>query len=348
VLEFESRLSQLFGGRPVRALANGTATLEVALRAAGIGPGDEVITSPITWVATANVIVAVGARPVFVEVDPRTRNMDLAATEAAITPRTRALMPVYLAGVPMPMDELYRIARAHELRVIEDAAQAIDSRWQGRRIGSFGDLVSFSFQANKNITCAEGGCLVVNTPAEAERVERLRLQGVVRTGADGMEVEYPGGKFNLTDVNATIGLHQLGQLDEITRRRAELAALYFDAADCSGLETLGIELPQRLPPAGATTNWHMFQVLLPAERLNGGRAAVMNAMRESGIGTGVHYPAVHLFSFYRQQGWRDGMLPHAERVGRSILTLPLFPAMQDSDVERVCASLAAACRSVLS
>ncbi|HEY2188787.1 MAG TPA: DegT/DnrJ/EryC1/StrS aminotransferase family protein [Caldimonas sp.] len=348
VLEFESQLSQLFGGRPVRALANGTATLEVALRAAGIGPGDEVITSPITWVATANVIVAVGARPVFVEVDPRTRNMDLTATEAAITPRTRALMPVYLAGVPTPMDELYRIARAHELRVIEDAAQAIDSRWQGRRIGSFGDLISFSFQANKNITCAEGGCLVVNSAAEAERVERLRLQGVVRTGADGMEVEYPGGKFNLTDINATIGLHQLRRLDEITRRRAELAALYFEAAERFGLEALGIELPQRLPPPGATTNWHMFQVLLPAKRLNGGRAAVMNAMREAGIGTGVHYPAVHLFSFYRQQGWRDGMLPDAERVGRSILTLPLFPAMQDDDVERVCASLAAACRSVLS
>ncbi|HEY2561132.1 MAG TPA: DegT/DnrJ/EryC1/StrS aminotransferase family protein [Caldimonas sp.] len=346
--EFESELSQLFGGRHVRALANGTATLEVALRAAGIGPGDEVITSPLTWVATGNVIVAVGARPVFVEIDPRTRNMDLAATEAAITPRTRALMPVYLAGLPMAMDELYRIARAHQLRVIEDAAQAIDSRWHGRRIGSFGDLVSFSFQANKNITCAEGGCLVVNSAEEAEQVERLRLQGVVRTGADGMDVEFPGGKFNLTDINATIGLHQLRRLDEITRRRAELATLYFDAAERAGLEALGVELPQRLSPTGATTNWHMFQVLLPAERLNGGRAAVMNAMREAGIGTGVHYPAVHLFSFYRQQGWRDGMLPHAERAGRSILTLPLFPAMDDGDVERVCAGLATACRSVLS
>jgi dTDP-4-amino-4,6-dideoxygalactose transaminase len=347
-LEFESALSQLFGGRPVRALANGTATLEVALRAAGIGAGDEVITSPITWVATANVIVAVGARPVFVDVDPRTRNMDLAATEAAITPRTRALMPVYLAGLPMPMEELYRVANARELRVVEDAAQAIDSRWQGRRIGSFGDLVSFSFQANKNITCAEGGCLVVNSPEEAERVERLRLQGVVRTGADGMDVETPGGKFNLTDINATIGLHQLARLDEFTRRRAELAALYFDAAERFGLEALGIELPERLSPNGATTNWHMFQVLLPAARLDGGRAAVMNAMRRDGIGTGVHYPAVHLFSFYRRQGWRDGMLPHAERVGRSILTLPLFPVMHDADVERVCASLATACRSLLS
>jgi len=346
-LEFESALSRLFGGRPVRALANGTATMEVALRAAGIGPGDEVITSPITWVATANVVVAVGARPVFVDVDPRTRNLDLAAAEAAITPRTRALLPVYLAGLPTAMDELYRIARAGGLRVIEDAAQAIDSRWNGQRIGSFGDLVSFSFQANKNITCAEGGCLVVNTEAEAERVERLRLQGVVRTGADGMDVEFPGGKFNLTDINATIGLHQLARLDEFTRRRAALAERYFEAAERLGLESLGIELPLRLSPTGATTNWHMFQVLLPAARLDGGRAAVMNAMRAEGILTGVHYPAVHLFSFYREQGWREGMLPHAERVGRSILTLPLFPAMRDDDAERVCASLANACRSLL-
>jgi len=348
VLEFEARLSELFAGRPVRALANGTSTMEVALRVAGIGAGDEVITAPVTWVATANVVVAVGARPVFADIDPRSRNLDLAAVEAAITPRTRAIMPVYLAGLPLPMDDLYALAKAHGLRVIEDAAQAIDSRWNGRRIGSFGDLVSFSFQANKNITCAEGGCLVVNTEAEAERVERLRLQGVVRTGFDGMDIEFPGGKFNLTDINATIGLHQLRGLDEVTRRRAELAETYFAAAERSGLASLGIELPERLSTDGARTNWHMFQVLLPADRLQGGRAAVMQAMRAANIGTGVHYPAVHLFSFYRSQGWREGMLPNAERVGRSILTLPLFPAMREADVERVCACLAATCRSLLS
>lgn len=349
VLEFESRLSQqLFEGRPVRALANGTATMEVALRVAGIGPGDEVITSPITWVATANVIVAVGARPVFVDIDPRTRNMDLAAVEAAINARTRAILPVYLAGLPVHMDHLYALARKHDLRVVEDAAQAIDSRWQERRIGSFGDLVSFSFQANKNITCAEGGCLVVNSEAEAERVERLRLQGVVRSGFDGMDVEYPGGKFNLTDINATIGLHQLQALDEITRRRAELAQRYFQAAERSGLESLGIELPLRMAKTGARTNWHMFQVVLPSDRLQGGRAAVMKAMRAANIATGVHYPAVHLFSFYRSQGWREGTLPHAERVGRSILTLPLFPAMTEADVERVCTCLAETCRGLLS
>ena len=167
--EFERTLSALFGGRPVRSFANGTGTLELSLRLAGVGAGVEVITSALTWVATANVVLAVGARPVFVDVDPRTRNIDLDALEAAIGPRTRALMPVYLSGLPVDMDRLYAIARRHGLRVIEDAAQAIDSRWNGARIGSFGDLVSFSFQANKNVTCAEGGCLVMTSEAEAER-----------------------------------------------------------------------------------------------------------------------------------------------------------------------------------
>lgn len=348
VAAFEEALSVLFGGRPVRAFSNGTATMEVALRLAGIGPGDEVITTPITWVATANVIVAVGATPVFVEIDPVTRNLDLTALEAAITPRTRAVMPVYLAGLPLDMDHLYAIARRHGLRVIEDAAQAIDSRWNGQRIGSIGDLVSFSFQANKNITCAEGGCLVLNDTAEAERAERLRLQGLVRDGVDGMDVAEPGGKFNLTDINAAIGLGQLSGLAEVTRRRTELAASYFEIAAQTGIEALGIELPPRTSATGAITNWHMFQVVLPTERLAGGRAAVMQAMREDGIGCGVHYPAVHVFSFYRSLGWRKGRLPIAERVGRGILTLPLFPAMHSGDVERVCSSLAAACKRLSS
>lgn len=347
VQAFEAALTELFDGRPVRSFANGTATMEVALRVAGIGPGDEVITTPISWVATANVVVAVGARPVFVDIDPKTRNIDLGALEAAITPRTRALMPVYLAGLPVDMDRLYAVAARHGLRVIEDAAQAIDSRWRGRRIGAFGDLASFSFQANKNITCAEGGCLVLADEGEARVAERLRLQGVVRSGADGMDVVTPGGKFNLSDIHATIGLHQLPALDRITRRRAELADVYFAAARSAGLEALGIELPPATD-AAATTNWHMFQVVLPADRLQGGRAAVMEAMRAAGIGTGVHYPAMHLFSFYRSLGWKEGMLPVAERIGRGILTLPLFPAMQSADVERVCGRLATVCKELAS
>lgn len=348
VQAFEAALSELFGGRPVRTFSNGSATMEIALRIADIGPGDEVITTPITWVATANVVLTVGARPVFVDIDPVTRNIDLDAVEAAITRRTRAIMPVYLSGLPVDMDRLYAIAKRHDLRVIEDAAQAIDSRWRGQRIGAFGDLVSFSFQANKNITTIEGGCLVMNTPEEARRAERLRLQGVIRTGMDGMDVEEPGGKFNLTDVNAAIGLAQLTSLDAITARRAELAETYFRCAAEAGLADLGIELPVPLDPAVATTNWHMFQVVLPTDRMRGGpaeaRKLVMEAMREQGVGTGVHYPPVHLFTYFRSLGWREGMLPHAERIGRGIVTLPLFPAMQAADVERVCATLSETCK----
>jgi len=343
----EERLSALFGGRPVRAFANGSATMEVALRLAGIGPGDEVITTAITWAATANVVLAVGARPVFVDIDPATRNLDLDAAEAAITPRTRALLPVYLAGLPVDMDRLYAIANRHRLRVIEDAAQAIDSRWNGARIGSLGDLVSFSFQANKNITCAEGGCLVLNTQAEAERAERLRLQGVVRSGLDGMDVDEPGGKSNLSDVHAAIALGQLDRLADITQRRAALAERYFGIAERHGWAELGIGLPPRTRTRGALTNWHMFQVVLPSERIAGGRAAVMQALKNQGIGTGVHYPALHLFSCYRRQGWSDGQLPHAERVGRGILTLPLFNGLRDSDVERVGEALTTACKRLL-
>lgn len=360
VQAFEQALSALFGGRPVRAFSNGTATMEVALRIAGVGPGDEVITTAITWVATANVIGAVGARAVLVDVDPVSRNISLDAVEAALTPRTKALLPVYLSGLPVDMARLYGIAQRHGLRVIEDAAQAIDARWidaehGNRRIGAFGDLVSFSFQANKNITCAEGGCLVLNTPAEAERAERLRLQGVVRSGSDGMDVTEPGGKFNLTDIHAAIGLAQLPHLAAITARRRALAALYFDAAARHGLAGLGLQLP--LPTLadgadGGLTNWHMFQVLLPVERMRsagapGPRAAVMDALKARGIGSGVHYPALHLFGHYRALGWREGQLPHSEAIGRSTLTLPLFPAMTDADPDRVCAALAATCKALL-
>ena len=194
VQEFERQLSAYFGGRPVRTFNSGTCTMEIALRIAGIGPGDEVITTPISWVATANVILEVGATPVFADIDPVTRNIDLDRVEAAITPRTRAIIPVYLTGLPVDMDRLYAIAEKHKLRVVEDAAQALGSMWRGKRIGAFGDLVSFSFQANKNLTTSEGGCLVLNNDEEARLAEKYRLQGVTRSGFDGMEVDVLGGK----------------------------------------------------------------------------------------------------------------------------------------------------------
>ena len=340
VAAFEAALSEYFGGRIVRTFANGTATMEVALRIAGIGPGDEVITTPISWVATSNVVLTVGAKPVFVDIDPVTRNIDLDKVEAAITPRTKAIIPVYLSGLPVDMDRLYDIARRHKLRVVEDAAQAIGSRWGDMRIGEIGDLVSFSFQANKNITTIEGGALVLNTPEEAVLAEKYRLQGVVRTGFDGMEVDLVGGKFNLTDVNAAIGLGQFAQLEAVTARRAALARRYFAAMRAADIESFGVELPVE---DFTTTNWHMFQIVLPLDRLKVDRAGFMAALKALGIGAGVHYPPIHLFKLYRELGWKPGMFPVAERIGRAIVTLPMFAGMEDSDVDRVVSAVRQLC-----
>jgi dTDP-4-amino-4,6-dideoxygalactose transaminase len=336
VKAFEAKLSEYFGGRPVRAFNSGTCTMEIALRVAGVGPGHEVITTPISWVATSNVILEVGARPVFVDIDPVTRNIDLSKIEAAITPSTRAIIPVDLAGLPVDRDRLYAIAKKRGLRVIEDAAQSFGSKWKGRRIGSFGDFVSISFQANKNITTIEGGCLVMNDEPETKLAEQYRLQGVVRTGFDGMEVEVVGGKYNLTDVAARVGLGQLPHLDAITAKRRELARAYFAALDTPALRTLGL----RLPVADfEQSNWHMFQVVLPEERLTIKRAEVMAKMHAAGIGIGLHYPAIHLFALYRRFDWKDGDFPEAEYVGRNIMTLPLFAAMTLADVTRVVTEL---------
>jgi len=340
--EFESALSDFFGGRPVRCFANGTATMKIALQVAGIGEGDEVITTPISWVATSNVILGVGAKPVFVDIDPITRNLDLSKVAAAITPKTRAIMPVYLAGLPVNMDELYSLAKQHKLRVIEDAAQAIGSTWKGQKIGSIGDLVSFSFQANKNLSTVEGGCLVFNNLDEAKLAEKLRLQGVTRQGMDGMDVDVLGGKDNLTDINAVIGLHQLKQLAQFQTKRAELARHYFatlrQEIKTAGLESLNLELP---PENFTDTNWHMFQVVLPLNQLQVDRAQVMTELKELGIGTGLHYPAINGFSLYKKLGYQVSATPIAERIGKSILTLPLFPGLTQMNVEYISKSLVA-------
>ena len=334
--EFEATLSEYFGGRPVRCFANGTATMKIALQVAGIGEGDEVITTPISWVATSNVIFGVGAKPVFVDVDPVTRNLDLNKVAAAITPKTRAIMPVYLAGLPVDMDQLYGLAKQYKLRVIEDAAQAFGSQWKDKKIGSFGDLVSFSFQANKNLSTVEGGCLVLNNDAEARLAEKFRLQGLTRQGMDGMDVDVLGGKDNLTDVNAVIGLHQLKQLPSYQARRTALARQYFDVISAelklAGLENLKLELPVE---NFSNSNWHMFQVVLPLEQLDCDRAQIMTELKDLGIGTGVHYPAITGFTLYKERGYKASDTPIAERIGRSILTLRLFPGMADEDIGRI-------------
>ena len=336
VKAFEAKLSALFGGRPVRVFNSGTCTMEIALRIAGIGPGDEVITTPLSWVATSNVILAVGARPVFVDIDPVTRHLDLNRVEAAITPATRAIIPVDLAGLPIDRDRLYAIAKKYKLRVVEDAAQSIGATWGGRRIGSFGDFTSISFHPNKNITSIEGGCLVMNDPREAKLAEQYRLQGVVRSGVDAMEVEVVGGKFNLTDVAARVGLGQLPYLEGFNAQRRELARAYFEEFETAEVRELGLGLPVA---DFTNSNWHMFQVVLPEDRLALSRAEVMTKLAAAGIGSQVHYPAIHLFAVYRKLGWKAGDFPQAEYTGRNILTLPLFPGMTRADVARVAAAL---------
>jgi dTDP-4-amino-4,6-dideoxygalactose transaminase len=330
VLEFEAQLSAFCGGRPVRVMSSATGAMEIGLALAGVGPGDEVITSPLSWVSTANVIVRAGARPVFVDVDPRTRNIDPERVEAAIGPRTRLLLPVDLAGLPADRDRLYAIAQRHRLRVLEDAAQSMGSSWGGVRIGASGDLVSISFHANKNLTTAEGGCLVLNSAEEARRCELWRLQGVERHADGGYDATLAGGKHNLTDVAACLGLGQLRRLEEFNARRAVLARRYFERFDRS----LGCELP---PEDFAHGNWHMFQIVLPGRVA---RADFIRAMHAAGIGVGVHYPAIHGLSLYRGLGFTAGVLPQAERIGGAIATLPLFPAMREQDVDRVCAQAA--------
>jgi dTDP-4-amino-4,6-dideoxygalactose transaminase len=345
VKAFEAELSKLFGGRPVRAFNSGTCTMEIALRIAGIGANaggsatDEVITSPLTWVATSNVVLETGARPVFADIDPATRNIDPGKLEAAITPRTKAVIPVDLAGLPVDRDRLRAIAEKHHLRVIEDAAQSIGAKWRGHLVGTKAaspDFVSISFHPNKNVTAIEGGCLVLNDEREARLAGQYRLQGVIRTGFDGMDVEVLGGKFNLTDVAARVGLGQLRRLDEFNAARRALARRYFELLSAPAARALGLGLP---PADFENSNWHMFQVTLPEGAGCLSRAQVMEKMHAASIGTGVHYPPVHLFTMYRKMGWKPGDFPNAERVGRTILTLPLFPAMTTADVGRVVGTL---------
>jgi dTDP-4-amino-4,6-dideoxygalactose transaminase len=332
VLKFEAALGDYLQGRSVRVMTSATAALEIALLVAGVNRDAEVILPAMSFAATANVIARVGAKPVFVDVDLGTRNIDLDRVEQAITPATRALMPVHLAGLPVDMDKLYDIARRHRLRVIEDAAHAIGSSWRGRKIGSFGDLVCFSFHPNKNMTTIEGGAIATSDPTELKLIEQHRFHGIRKDAAGNVDVLLPGGKANMSDVSARVGLGQLPHLDGFNARRRELAAMYLARlADIPGLH---------LPAKGDDGHsWHMFAPLLPLRDLRITREDFIQLMGDRKIGIGVHYPAMHLFSYYRQFGHGEGDFPNAERIGRETVTLPLFPAMTAADVDRVCTAM---------
>ena len=335
VRRFEDALSTFCGGRPVRVLTSATAAVEVALQLCGIGPGDEVITCAQSFYTVLNMIVKVGATPVFVDCDLVTRNLDLAAVETAITPRTKAIIPTHWPGSLCDLDRLYALARAHGLRVIEDAALVLGSQWKGTNVGAVGDLVTFSFHPNKNITSIEGGALVVNDDAEARRVEALRFHGITYLPDRTRDVAFPGGKFNLPDVNARIGCAQLERLPEFLAARRALAERYFQrfAADPSCL------LPPR-PVPGDGQSWNMWSVLLPLDRLQLDRRQVRDALEARGIGTGVSYEALHLSTLGRSLGGREGQHPNTERIARETVTLPLHAAMTAADVDRVCTDVA--------
>ncbi|MGH8224892.1 MAG: DegT/DnrJ/EryC1/StrS family aminotransferase [Gammaproteobacteria bacterium] len=332
VAAFESELSAYLGGRPTLTYSHATGVMEETLRALGIGPGDEVIVPDMTFAATANVVFRVGATPVLVDVDLRTRNLDAERVEAVLTERTRAVMPVHYAGLPVDLDLLYALAEAHDLRVIEDAAHAIGAAYKGRRIGSFGDVVCFSFHANKNLTTIEGAAVATADAEAFEKLRLLRFHGQEKLDDGGYDILMPANKYNLSDVSARIGRDQLTVLDERNRRRRHLAGLYFEA-----LADVGELL---LPAPGDEGHaWHMFAVCVPFDKLGSDRKTFRDALQARGIGTGVHYPALHEMKVCSPLGLRAEDFPNSERIGRETLTLPLFPEMRDEDVGRVAQAL---------
>lgn len=338
--KFEEALCAYFGGvESAQTCSSATAGLLMALLALDLEPGDEVITTPMTFAATLNCIVLAGGTPRLVDVRRGTYNIDLDQVEAAIGPRTRAIMPVHFAGLPVDMDRLYEIAGRHSLRVIEDAAHAIGAECRGRKIGSFGDTQVFSFHPNKNMTTGEGGAVVTRDPAMRRRIDLLRFHGIdreawnrfARAGSPHYDITLPGYKFNFMDIQAALGLHQLPALDGFIERRRQLVERYLEAfADCEGLE-----LPS---PAGFPVRhaWHLFAPLVMGEVAGIDRDRFMELLKERNIGTGLHYQAIHLSSFYAERyGFRRGQFPEAERISDRVVSLPLFPGLTDSDQQRV-------------
>lgn len=343
--EFEQAFTDYLGGNGLQSIAvnSATAGLHLALEALGIGPGDEVIAPTLTFTATVEVVRYLGADPVLVDVDPVTLNIDPDAIRAAITPRTKAIMPVHYAGLACRMDEILAIAHEHGLKVVEDAAHALPTTWKGQLVGQLqSDVTVFSFYANKTITTGEGGMAVTRHPKLAERMRVMRLHGMSRDAFDRFsaqtpawyyEIVAPGFKYNMTDIAAAMGVEQLARLPQFVQRRQHLAARY--QAQLAGL-------PLVLPadaPAGDAHAWHLYVVRL-APGARAGRDEIIQALSDRGIGTSVHYVPLH-----RQPYWRDryqltpARFAHAEAAYQCMLSLPLFTAMHDTDQDRVIGAL---------
>lgn len=343
VKQFEEDLKAYCGAPQVLCLTSATAGLHLVLTAMKLRPGDEVITTPMTFAATLNTIVLSGGRPVCVDVEPGTYNIDVTKVATAVTKKTRAIMPVHFAGLPVDLDPLYDIANKHGLRVIEDAAHAIGTEYKGRRIGSFGDIQVFSFHPNKNMTTGEGGCVACRDEQLAADIALLRFHGMDREawnrfgkkGSQHYEIIAPGYKYNMMDMQAALGLHQLKALDGFIDRRTQLALRYQKAF--AGWQELS--LPQA-PAYRHRHAWHLYTPLINPDAAGMDRDAFMQALKERNIGTGLHYRAVHLYPFYREQyGFKRGDFPNAETISDRIVSLPLFPAMTDADQDRVIAAM---------
>jgi dTDP-4-amino-4,6-dideoxygalactose transaminase len=347
VAEFEAALSKYHGDRPTRVFTSATAAMEVAFEVCGIGATDEVITSAMTFFSVGNMIEKVGAKTVFVDCDLKTRNINLDQVERAITTKTKAIVPTHFSGLPCDMDRLYAIAKKHKLRVIEDAALAIGSTWKGTlenarhssRIGAFGDIATFSFHPNKNMTTIEGGAAIFADEAEAKRAEVHRFHGISRLPDGTRDVTVAGGKFNMSDVSARLGLDQLVHLDEWCAHRQKLAAHYFALLEPVA-DSLGLDLPAHAYTSEETGHsWNMFCVLLPLAKMIITRKQFIEAMHKDNIGIGVSYEAMHLTTLFKAKGHREGEHPNAERISRETVTLPLHAGVTLADVERVCTAL---------
>jgi dTDP-4-amino-4,6-dideoxygalactose transaminase len=336
--QFEKTLAAYVGSTHAVGVNSCTAALSLALEVAGVGPGDEVITSPITFASTANVIVHRGAKPVFVDVEPSTLNLDASRLEAAITPRTRAIVPVDFAGHPADLDDIMAIARRHSLVVIEDAAHAIGAEYRGRRVGSVADMTAFSFYATKNITCGEGGALTTDNAAWADRIGIMALHGISRDawkrysaeGYQHWDIIYPGHKFNMFDLQGALIESQLAKIDAFYARRVALKARL--DAGLRDIPELGF--PTEKP--GIKHAYHLYPIIVRTETLTADRDQVMNAIQGENVGVGVHFRAVHLQPYYVQTfGFRRGDFPHAEYYSDRTISLPLYPRMTDRDADDV-------------
>ncbi|MFZ6760370.1 DegT/DnrJ/EryC1/StrS family aminotransferase [Undibacterium sp. Ji50W] len=333
VTELEQALSRTFGNRPTRLLTSATGAMEIALALCDIGAGDEVITSAQSFFSAMNMIVKSGAKPVFVDCDLLTRAIDLAQVEAAITPYTKAIMPTHFPGALGDMDALYALAKKYKLRVIEDAALVQGSKWQGKPVGAFGDIAIFSFHPNKNMTTIEGGAIVVNDEAEAQRVDILRFHGISKLPDQSRDVVEASGKFNMSDVSAVLGLHQLAQFDDFMAQRQVLADRYFERFP----QLQGVVLPPHGQTGQADQTWNMFCVLIPYEQFGHTRSSFRNALNDAGIGTGLSYEVCHLTTVGKHFGYHEGMFPNAERIARETVTLPLHVGLTLGDVDEICA-----------